>query len=104
MDQYLVRKGSDIEYFISVQDTDKGTLYILKRSYSKTWSENAQGVVVVSIVDNGNCIAITMETGKFKSMDYAQQRELQILLTFIQDNSNLDDKVSILKIIDEQEL
>ena len=56
----------------------------------------ASKIKVVNILDDGNGISIHMEKGKLKAMDYSQQRELQILLGFIQKISSVDHPVEIL--------
>ena len=93
---YVVKQDSDIQYFIYETETEVGTKYIMERSNSSTWSEDVRGTEVVNILDDGNGISIHMEKGKLKDMDYAQQRELQILLGFIQKISSVDSHVEIL--------
>jgi len=88
---YLVEQNKDYVYVIVVDDNT----YTLKRTHSGTWTEQAKGVAVITIVDDGDGITIKFDKAKPSKMDYAKQRELQLLLTFIQLHSPVDDSLTI---------
>lgn len=99
---YYVRRGDETEYLIKVYLSGAGKIYRMTRSNCSCWTDEFKGTRVVTIIDSGNDISIKMETGKLKSMDYSQQRELQILLTFIQSkDTQLDSPLYICKLTTE---
>ena len=79
------------EYDIVKKSTDKGEEITLFRSNNSTWTEQAKGEKIMSLVNNGDGINFDR---KFKSLDYTELFELRLLLNFEQqiDNNSLNRK------------
>jgi len=69
------------EYDIVKELTDEGEKITLFRSNNPTWTEQAKGEKIMSLVNNGNGINFDR---KFESLDYAELFELRLLLNFEQ--------------------
>ena len=83
MERHLVinTEENDLEYIIQVNDTDKGTEYVLSRSGSGCWTESCRNEIVLTLLDDGNGVKISPKIGK--ELDYAHLSQLQLLLQFI---------------------
>jgi thymidylate synthase len=81
-DKYLVinNHNLDVEYFIESDDN----WHTLRRSNSKTWSEDVHYEKILSIKDTGEGYKIEWEEKPAKVMDYSAAAELTLLLNFIE--------------------
>lgn len=101
MERHLVinTEENDLEYVIQVNDTDKGTEYVLSRSGSGCWTEQCRHEVVLTLLDDGNGVRVTPKIGK--QLDYAQLSQLQLLLQFI--SKHEDSKKYQYKVVPEKD-
>lgn len=72
---------NDLEYVIEVNNTDKGTEYVLSRSGSACWTEHCRHEVLLTLLDDGNGVKVTPKIGK--ELDYAHLSQLQLLFQFV---------------------
>ena len=81
-ERYLVinNENADIEYIIE----SNNDCHVLRRSNSKTWSEDVHYEKIVSIKDTGEGYKIEWEEKPAKVMDYSAAAELTLLLNFIE--------------------
>jgi hypothetical protein len=79
---YMVLNHEGVhEYDIVKELTDEGDKITLFRSNNPTWTEQAKGEKILSLVNDGNEIKFDR---KFKSLDYSELFELRLLLNFEQ--------------------
>lgn len=73
----------DVEYIITEDDTDNGTLYQLWRSMSSTWSEDTKGELLVSIENDGNGYNFKFKPREKKRIDYDEIEWLYVLINHV---------------------
>jgi len=79
---YLVCQDTDnLEFVLTVEDTDQGTLYQLNHSKADCWTDIAKGKFCCSIIDTGNGLIVSPKLGK--NLDYDDFQYLHILMKFI---------------------
>jgi hypothetical protein len=79
---YMVLDHENVhEYDIVKEMTDEGEKITLFRSNNPTWTEQARGEKILSLVNDGNEIKFDR---KFKSLDYSELFALRLLLNFEQ--------------------
>ena len=81
-ERYLIinNENADIEYIIESNDD----CHVLRRSNSKTWSEDVHYSKILSITDTGEGYKIDWEEKPAKVMDYSAAAELTLLLNFLE--------------------
>jgi hypothetical protein len=75
--------GQSVEYIITEADTDDGVMYQLHRSLNETWSEDCQGEVVVTMIDDGNGYKFKWKQKEKKRLGYDEIEHLYILINHV---------------------
>lgn len=100
MRHYIVDTFDDgIKYYLDQFVDDKTGYDAWRLSYSKSndWSEHVRGATILTVTNNGNGFKIKWEEKPEKnSLDYSQMRELQLVLTFIQQTDPVDNTLMAL--------
>jgi hypothetical protein len=75
--------GQSVEYIITEADTDDGVMYQLHRSLNETWSEDCQGEVLVTMIDDGNGYKFKWKQKEKKRLGYDEIEHLYILINHV---------------------
>ena len=88
---YVIEQlGQSVEYIITEADTDDGMMYQLHRSLNETWSEDYQGEVVVTMIDDGNGYKFKWKQKEKKRLGYDEIEHLYILINHVR---RADDQI-----------
>jgi hypothetical protein len=93
---YLVLnpENHDVEYTIlSPFDED---IFVMRRSHSSAWSDHVRDEVIMTVFNTGDGYRIKWEEKTGKVLDYSQIAELTIMLNFINHNSTIPSKYTII--------
>jgi hypothetical protein len=75
--------GQSVEYIITETDTDDGMMYQLHRSLNETWSEDCQGEVLVTMIDDGNGYKFKWKQKEKKRLGYDEIEHLYVLINHV---------------------
>ena len=81
---YVIDKlNHGLEYIITEVETDEGTMYQLHRSMNETWSEDAQGELLVTMVNDGNGYKFQYKHAEKKRLGYDEIEHLYLLINHV---------------------
>lgn len=78
-----------VEYIITETDTDDGTMYQLHRSLNDKWTEECQGEVIVTMINDGNGYKFKWKQSEKKRIGYDEIEHLYILMYHVRRNENM---------------
>jgi hypothetical protein len=101
MRHYIIDTTDDsVKYYLDRFVDDQTGHDVCRLSYSKSdcWSDHVRDNTILTVINDGNGFKIKWEEKPKKSyLDYSQMRELQLVLSFIQQTDPVDNHVMILK-------
>lgn len=77
-----------VEYIITEADTDDGTMYQLHRSLNDTWSEDCQGEVLVTMINDGNGYKFKYKHAEKKRLGYDEIEHVYLLINHVRLREN----------------
>lgn len=81
---YVIEAEEDaLDYVISVEETDKGVKYTLRRSKSGHWSEHCRNEELISMLDDGNGYKFNFVPREKKRYDYEEMEYVYLIIDFI---------------------
>jgi hypothetical protein len=75
----ILNSNKEHEYTITKIVLDSGCKYILSRSDSSVWTEQAKNEELISLINDGNGVILN---NSVKKLNYAELIELRLLLSF----------------------
>jgi len=84
---YLLEKDF-VEYIIEVTNRPDNKVFVLKRSVSKMWAEDAKAKTILTVYGNSNGYKFKWEEKQGNKLDFATTVELTLMLNFLNTYDN----------------
>ena len=75
--------GQSVEYIITETDTDDGMMYQLHRSLNETWSEDCQGELLITMINDGDGYKFKWKQNEKKRLGYDEIEHLYLLINHV---------------------